>query len=32
VVSKTMLVVKQKVGDQTFKAQNLIKLQQPFEA
>ncbi len=27
-----MLVVKQKVGDQTFKAQNLIKLQQPFEA
>jgi hypothetical protein len=27
-----MLVVKQKVGDQTFKAQNLIKLQRPFEA
>ncbi len=27
-----MLVVKQKVGDQTFKAQNLIKFQQPFEA
>jgi len=27
-----MLVVKQKVGDQTFKAQKLIKLQQPFEA
>jgi hypothetical protein len=32
VVLKTMLVVKQKVGDQKFKTQNLIKLQQPFEA